>query len=151
MGAKTAVKTLSESKTRVFDKLIHETLPVFEGGIPVPGGARLATPAGELARFANGGSYHFSCYMEFPANGPYRGNHYHVNKTETMYVISGEIEAVYLDLDTQERIETVLVAGDLVTVLPRMVHSYRASAFAQAVEVASHEYDPGDTYAHPIA
>jgi len=139
-----------QSVTFITDKLIHERVPSYERMIPHEGAGRLPSPAGDLVRFANGGSYGFAAYWDCTVGGPCRGNHYHLDKTEVMYVISGRLQAAYYDLDTDRRLDLELVAGDLVRVLPRLVHSYRALDDAQVVEVATHAYDPDDTYRHVL-
>ena len=131
------------------DKLDHEHLETFERVIDGETG-RLTSPAGELVRFANGGTYQFAVYWDCYPGGPCRGNHYHLDKTEVMYVISGRLQAAYFDLDTDERIDVVLEAGDLVRVRPRLVHSYIALADTQVVEVATHAYAQSDTYRHVL-
>lgn len=132
------------------DKLDYECVANFDGAIPGEGPGRIASPAGELVRFANGANYRFAAYWDSSPGGPCRGNHYHGEKVEIMYLISGHLQAAYLDLDTSERIDLVLTAGDLVTVRPRLVHSYIALQAAQVVEVATTSYDPGDTYRHVL-
>ncbi|MCU1470921.1 MAG: Cupin domain protein [Glaciihabitans sp.] len=136
--------------TQHTDKLDHEHVPEFEGVIPADRAGRVTSPAGELVRFANADTYRFAAYWDCHPGGPCRGNHYHCDKTEVMYLISGELRAAYYDLDTRERLDLVLVAGDLVTVRPRLVHSYVALRPSQVVEVATHEYSPGDTYKHVL-
>jgi hypothetical protein len=132
------------------DKLHYERVAKFDGAIPGDGAGRLASPAGELVRFANGDTYRFAAYWDSHPGGPCRGNHYHCEKVEVMYLISGRLHAAYLDLDTEERFDLVLIAGDLVTVRPRLVHSYVALQSAQVVEVATTSYSPSDTYRHVL-
>lgn len=132
------------------DKLDHEHLPKLQGVIPGDGAGRLTSPAGELVRFANGDSYRFAAYWDCYPGGPCRGNHYHCDKTEVMYVISGELQAAYYDLDTDERLDLVLMGGDIVTVRPRLVHSYLALRPTQVVEVATHPYAQSDTYRYVL-
>ncbi|GAB2862522.1 hypothetical protein GCM10022221_72990 [Actinocorallia aurea] len=132
------------------DKFRYTRVAAYDRVIPDDGPGRLPSPAGDLVRFANGGSYAFAAYWDCLTGGPCRGNHYHLDKTEVMYVISGRLQAAYYDLDTDRRFDLVLNAGDLVTVLPRLVHSYRALDDAQVVEVATHPYDPQDTYRHVL-
>ncbi|AVV41290.1 cupin domain-containing protein [Streptomyces sp. ID05-04B] len=134
----------------VTDKLRCERITKFRDVIPGDGPGRLSSPAGDLVRFANGDTYRFAAYWDCLPGGPCRGNHYHLDKTEVMFVISGELRAAYYDLDTGQRFDTVLVAGDLVTVHPRLVHSYMALSPTQVVEVASHAYSPSDTHPYVL-
>lgn len=132
------------------DKLDYEHVAKFDGAIPGNSAGRITSAAGDLVRFANGANYRFAAYWDCVPGGPCRGNHYHCEKVEVMYLISGRLQAAYLDLDTAERFDMVLVAGDLVTVRPRLVHSYIALQAAQVVEVATTSYEPSDTYRHVL-
>ncbi|MFG1775444.1 cupin domain-containing protein [Micromonospora sp. NPDC049051] len=125
-------------------------LPLTSPPIPA-GGGRIESPAGELAQIVNGGTYRFLAYLEFRPDARPRGNHYHVHKTETLYVISGRLRAVFRDLDSDERTELTIGAGDLVTVQPRCAHAYHAQEHAQAVELADTPYDPTDTHPWDVA
>ncbi|RGC69456.1 hypothetical protein C5N14_09285 [Micromonospora sp. MW-13] len=121
-------------------------LPVTSPPIP-QGGGRVRSAAGELAKIVDGGSYRYLAYLEFlPEAGRPRGNHYHAARTETLYVISGRLRGVFLDLDSGERVEALLEAGDLVTLAPRCAHVFQALERAQAVELADRPYDPADTF-----
>lgn len=131
------------------DKLDHERLKTFERVIDGEAG-RVTSRAGELVRFANGGTYQFAVYWDCHPGGPCRGNHYHLDKTEVLYVISGRLQAAYQDLDSGERIDLVLEAGDQVRVRPRLVHAYLALAATQVVEVATRPYAQSDVYPHAL-
>lgn len=135
---------------RTYDRAVQKVrlrrLPVTSPPIPA-GGGRIQSPAGELAQIVNGGTYRFLAYLEFrPDAARPRGNHYHAHKTETLYVISGRLRAVFRDLDSGERTELTIEAGDAVTVEPRCAHVYFALEHSQAVELADTPYDPGDTH-----
>lgn len=122
-------------------------------GPPIPpGGGRIQSPSGgELAQVVNGSAYRFLAYLEFRvgADRP-RGNHYHLHKTETLYLISGRVRTVFHDLDSGERTEVVLEPGDLVTIQPRCAHVFHALDDAQAIEVGDVPYDPADTYPYEV-
>jgi dTDP-4-dehydrorhamnose 3,5-epimerase-like enzyme len=114
---------------------------------PIPhGGGRIQSAAGELAQIVNGESFRFLAYIEFKHGAPsFRGNHYHECKTETLYIISGRIQARYFDLDTGESMDSILKGGDLVTIQPRCAHVYYPLEYSQAVEISANIYDPTDT------
>lgn len=132
-------------ETLLSDKVRFRTLPVTQPPTP-PGGGRIVTPAGELAQVLNGATFRFLAYLEFkPESTRPRGNHYHAKKTETLYLISGSLRAVYRDISTGEQAERVLHSGDLVTISPGCAHVYFAEEHSQAIEVADAEYDPADT------
>jgi len=127
------------------EKVRFRTLPVTQPPTP-PGGGRIVTPAGELAQVLNGETFRFLAYLEFKTDSKRpRGNHYHAEKTESLYVISGRLRAVYRDISTGEQTERVLQAGDLVTISPGCAHVYFPEEYSQAIEVSDAEYDPADT------
>lgn len=132
-------------------KVTIRSLPLVEPPIP-PEGGRLRNEAGEMARVVNGENFSFAAYIEFQDNvKKLRGNHYHTNKVETLYIISGSLEAVYCDLDTREAQKVILKAGDLVTIQPRCAHVYLPLEYAQALELAGNPYDAGDTAFYDMA
>lgn len=125
-------------------------LPITSPPLPETGG-RIQTPAGELAQVVNGPTFRHLAYMEFlPDSSKPRGNHYHREKTELLYIISGRLRAVYKDLESEERLEVELHPGDLVTVAPHCAHAYYALEHSQAVEMAEHPFDPTDTYPYQL-
>lgn len=126
------------------------SLPVTTAPIPA-GGGRIHTPAGELAQIVNGPTFRFLAFLEFRPNAAKpRGNHYHRQKVEVLYVIRGRLRAAYEDLETGELYETELKAGDLAAVSPLCAHVYEAIEHTFAVELAEQEYDPNDTYPHVV-
>jgi mannose-6-phosphate isomerase-like protein (cupin superfamily) len=119
---------------------------------PIPqGGGRIVTAAGELAQIVNGESYRYLAFLEFQPdpNAP-RGNHYHAQKTEHLYIVDGLVRAAYRDLDTGETAEVDLTAGDLVVVRPRCAHAYIALEQSHAVEFSPLTYDSADTIAYVL-
>lgn len=134
----------------IADKVSFRTLPVT---VPptAPGGGRIVTPAGELAQVFSGQDFRFLAYLEFKANlSMPRGNHYHAVKTESLYVITGRLRAVYRDIETGETLTRTLSAGDLVTIKPGCAHTYFPEEYSQAIEVADTAYDPADTIPYAI-
>ncbi|HEX5597318.1 MAG TPA: hypothetical protein VFX61_15070 [Micromonosporaceae bacterium] len=120
-------------------------LPLVSPPIP-EGGGRIISAMGELTQVINGPEFRFLAYIEFRPEAPMlRGNHYHRNKTEVLYVISGKVLAKYQDIDTGESVEMILESGDLVTISPRCAHAYLPLELSQAVELAANAYDPDDT------
>lgn len=105
-----------------------------------------------MARILNGEQCSFVAYIEFaPGAQRLRGNHYHVEKTETLYIITGALNATYYDLDTEEKREETLHAGDLVTIRPRCVHVYVPLEYSQALELAANPYDAKDTITYDLS
>lgn len=126
------------------DKLLVRRLEVTSP--PITDGGRMRGAAGEFAQISNGEPFPFVAYLDFAGEGTRRGDHFHERKTELLYVIDGELDARYLDLDTQAFTRLTLEAGHLVRVGPRCAHAYVAARYSQAVELATLVYDPSDTF-----
>jgi dTDP-4-dehydrorhamnose 3,5-epimerase-like enzyme len=126
------------------DKVSVRRLPLVVPPIQ-EGGGRIMTDSGELTQIVNGEVFRFLAYLEFkPDAVTPRGNHYHANKVEHLYVIRGRLRGVYRDLDTGETAELEFTEGDLVSVNTRCAHVYFALEHSQAVELSAETYDPTD-------
>jgi len=129
------------------NKLAIRALPVIEGPprTPLTTGGRIRLPAGEFVQVLNGDVARFVALLEFKVgDGLTRGNHFHEKKSEALYVVSGRLAAVFVDVDSGERVERTLVAGDLARVAPRLAHTYRALEPALAIETSPTPFDPAD-------
>jgi hypothetical protein len=115
-------------------------------------GRRLINAAGEMSQFVNGDVVRYIAYIEFLSgdDSQPRGNHYHKNKTEYVYVASGKLRAIFLDLETGEEAECVVQSGDLIRHDAFLAHAYSALEHTHAIEYTSVEYDPEDTHPHPL-
>jgi hypothetical protein len=103
--------------------------------------------SGELAQIMNGEVISLITYLELLRESPKpRGHHYHLNKHEILYFISGKVEAVYWDLDSDLMASVIPEAGHLVRIAPRCAHVYRVLEYAQALELGSAPFDASDTY-----
>jgi dTDP-4-dehydrorhamnose 3,5-epimerase-like enzyme len=78
--------------------------------------------------------------------GFWRGMHYHEKKEETFYVIAGRMRAVFVDLDTGEREEHVLVRGQRLRVGVRCWHVFYGIEDSSVVEYSPQAYDKQDAY-----
>lgn len=131
-------------------KVAIRTLPLTQPPIP-EGGGRIQSLTGGLVQVVNGEQFCFLAYIEFKQDAPApRGNHYHERRTEIMYVISGRLQAEYMDLDTRESMEVILQSGDLVAIRPKCAHVYYPLEYSQAVEMSTTVYDPTDTVTYKI-
>jgi mannose-6-phosphate isomerase-like protein (cupin superfamily) len=131
----------------IADKLAIRALPIIEGPPPTPvtTGGRIRLPAGEFVQVLNGEVARFVALLEFKVgDGLTRGNHFHERKSEALYVVSGRLEAIFVDVDSGERIERTLAPGDLARVAPRLAHTYRAIEPALAIETSASPFDPAD-------
>lgn len=131
------------------DKVSVQHLPVMQPPLPSTGG-RFSSPAGEMAQVINGEAMRLVTYIEFRADGKPRGNHFHREKVEIIYIIRGRLKAIYIDLDANQRQEVELKTGDLVRVQPNCAHVYIAEEYTQALELNAVPYDPADTVPYQI-
>jgi quercetin dioxygenase-like cupin family protein len=83
--------------------------------------------------------------LEFLPSAGVRGNHYHLNKSETLYVIFGKMKLYYWIPNESEIKETIVEGGDLITIKPNLAHAYIAIEPTLAFEVGSLPYNPADT------
>jgi len=114
---------------------------------------RLFSPKGELAQIINGTmTIQHLVYWDLDSSksGQARGNHYHKVKTESCYVLTGELEVTVLDRATSERKTLIVRAGDRITVAPGVAHSFRSKGYAQALELLPTPYDAADTVAYSL-
>jgi dTDP-4-dehydrorhamnose 3,5-epimerase-like enzyme len=122
------------------DKVLIEILPEPGDG---EGEKRWDEEKGEFAQI---------CYREEARHiavfsireGYWPGMHYHERKDETFYVVGGRIRAVFVDLDTKEREEQVLLKGYRVRVRPRCWHVFYGLEEALVVEYSPQIYDKTD-------
>ncbi len=72
--------------------------------------------------------------------------HYHVNKTETFYIIEGELKVEFIDPDTGLCKYTMLNRGDAITILPGQAHRFTAlSMCAEFLEASTYD-ESTDSY-----
>lgn len=138
----------------MLSKVSIRSLPVLDAppAAPILDGVRIRMAAGEAAPVFNGGPWRFIAYLEFlPGTGAWRGNHYHEKKREYFYIISGSVRGVFEDVDSGERAEAVLSAGDVVVIEPRCAHAFTAVAYSQAIECSPLEFDASDAYPRVVA
>jgi quercetin dioxygenase-like cupin family protein len=89
--------------------------------------------------------------LEFLPGAGIRGNHYHLRKSESMYVIHGKMKLFYWIPNEPEIKEIIVERGDLITIKPRLAHAYVALEPTLAFEVGSLPFDPTDTvYDHRL-
>lgn len=132
-----------------FDKVRIRRLPAIAVPPIPPGGGRLPTPAGMLTQIIDGPSLRFLAHLEFKQSTS-RGNHVHRNKVESLYIIQGSLQARFMDVENGQVFETVLEAGDFVTVLPGCAHAYTALEDSYGLDMADTPYDPEDTIAYRL-
>lgn len=112
---------------------------------PFHEGGRLLTEAGELAQIANGRTIRLLAFVEFARPDVIRGRHVHPHRAETLYVVRGELEAVFYLADGTHSIRRRLQDGSLAEVGPGVGHAYRAIAPTFAIEFSGQPFDPEGT------
>ncbi|HOF04458.1 MAG TPA: hypothetical protein PLH54_02460 [Syntrophales bacterium] len=133
------------------DRVRIESLPV---GGPDAAERRIFSEKGEMAQIVNRREDAFRqiVYWDIDSTrtGVDRGHHYHLRKTDRMYVLSGEVELLLEDPRTGARGLAVLRAGDRVEILPGVAHAVRSRVRSQVLEYSPDPYDPADTYPHRV-
>ncbi len=128
------------------------TLPeVAPGASNSPLLKRLFLPQGELAQFYDRGDpIHYLAFIELKA-GTQRGNHYHKQKLEWIYLITGEFLLRAEHLETHERQSLTVRAGDLVNIRTGIAHVLDVQQSGQAIEFSPARFDPDDTYRYAVS
>src|SRR5688572_29639501 len=107
--------------------------------------ARITSPRGELAVLTDGTTpiRHLS-YLELRP-GMIRGNHFHKQRREWFYLISGELTLTLADVNAApEKTVVQLHAGDLVYITPEIAHALNPTTQGHAVEFAAEPFDLKD-------
>lgn len=71
--------------------------------------------------------------------------HYHLNKIETFYVLSGSLELEHFDLNNADRKSNILQEGDVIDIPLGTPHKVRALTDAVIIEISTHHED-SDSY-----
>jgi hypothetical protein len=120
------------------------------GGIS--GGAPNRRGEGELAQIAGGQVFRYLVYWDIqPVARAFRGQHYHLKKEESMYILRGIVQALFEDIDTQERKEQTLAEGARVIILPRLAHKFVPLEFVQVIEFSPQPFDPSDAFPYSFS
>ena len=112
--------------------------------------ARITSPRGELAVLTDGSVpiRHLS-YLELRP-GMIRGNHYHKQRREWFYLISGELTLTMTDAKGGEKTVIQLRAGDLAYITPEIVHALNPVTPGSAIEFAAEPFDLTDVFLHQL-
>lgn len=123
-------------------KIQIEELPITEEFLPRK---RLLQDRGELALIEDGGMFrHLGYFSLKKGRGYYRGGHYHLNKVEHFYVVSGKIMIDLVDLETGEKGRVTVRTGNCVTLEPNCAHRFEAVEDTQVIEYYATTYDVAD-------
>lgn len=83
-------------------------------------------------------------FLHFDKNSKI-SNHFHVKKSETWYVLEGEIEFQYFDYEAGEKKVKTMVHGDTVFIPAGVLHRGETKTGCLIVEVSSQHFD-NDSY-----
>jgi mannose-6-phosphate isomerase-like protein (cupin superfamily) len=127
-------------------KIQVEELPVTE---EFTQRKRLIQPRGELALIEDGKLFRHLGYFSLKRGQDfYRGGHYHLNKIEHFYVISGRILIRLHDMETGEKSVVEVRTGDCVILHPNCAHRFEAIEDAQVIEYYDSVYSKDDDIPH---
>lgn len=106
---------------------------------------RLIQERGELVLIEDGREFkHLGYFSLKKGKGFYRGGHFHKRKVEHFYIISGRLRIQLVDLESGERSEVILSAGQCVVIYPQCAHKFIAEEDAQVIEYYDELYDADD-------
>ncbi|HEY3277035.1 MAG TPA: cupin domain-containing protein [Syntrophorhabdaceae bacterium] len=111
----------------------------------IDGAKRWVEEKGEFAQISYGEVLRHLAVFELKP-GFWRGSHYHQEKEETFYVITGRMRGVCIDMDTEERAEYTVTKGDKIHIRPRCAHIFYGLEDALVVEYSPQKYDKDDTF-----
>tara|TARA_R110000868_G_scaffold45524_6_gene151108 strand:- start:877 stop:1287 length:411 start_codon:yes stop_codon:yes gene_type:complete len=113
---------------------------------PKPNGFK-AFPKGDTAYINPVEDVKFTGIIEFVPGTGVRGNHYHKNKLEILYIITGQIKALYWEADNPDEItEIIHTKGDKITIPPHIGHGFEAIQHTIALEMTTTAFDMADTF-----
>ena len=84
---------------------------------------------------------HYAVKQLFMRKGCRCSLQYHEKKTETIFVLSGELQIYYEDKERGETSEKVYLAGEFVTIPPRVIHRMTGISDAEYLEASTPELD----------
>ena len=105
---------------------------------------RLIQNRGELALIEDGLSFQHLGYFSLLAGKGYRGGHYHKQKTEHFYVISGHLQVDLIDVETGEQDQVEIKTGMKTIIYPNLAHRFTALEDAQVIEYYDGVFDAED-------
>ena len=124
------------------DRVIIEKLPETK---EIDGVKRWNEERGEFAQISYREDIGHVAVFELK-QGHYRGSHFHKEKEEVFYIVSGTIHAILMDTDTKERREHVLAKGHRIRVRTGVAHIFHGIDDALVVEYSPQYYDKRDTF-----
>ncbi len=124
------------------DKVIIEKLPVTKN---ITGAKRWTEEKGEFVQISYLEEIKHLALFEIK-KGFFRGSHYHQKKEEIFYIFSGKIKAEFVDMETNERGESILEEGDKIRIKPLCGHVFHGVEDTLVVEYSPQVYEIEDNY-----
>ena len=124
------------------DKVTIEKLPITKD---IPGAKRWEEERGEFVQISYLEEIKHLALFEIK-KGFFRGNHYHQEKEEIFYIFSGKIKAKFVDMETNERGESILEEGDKIRIKPLCGHVFHGVEDTLVVEYSPQVYEIEDNY-----
>ena len=72
------------------------------------------------------------------SKGAIRGNHYHKKSVQYSFVLDGKIEFTLIKLGEEKSKKIILTKGDLTTIPPGFIHTYRALANSSMLDLTTY-------------
>lgn len=133
------------SRNALDGRVTVSALPCYSGPNSDAGPKRMLLPQGEFTLLHPAcPEIRFCGLLGFPA-GVSRGGHYHREKTEFLYVLSGRLHLETRHRQTGERFETDVVQGDLIRILPETDHRLTTIEPGEVLEYSASPHNPADT------
>lgn len=108
---------------------------------------RIDKGRGELNYLNFGRDIKFVGVLEFLPGLGIRGKHYHKNKTEMMYVLTGEMKGFYwLPEDSRGLEKRIHKKGDFITIRPGLAHAFEAIERTMTIELSPDTFIIEDTF-----
>ncbi len=123
-------------------KVLIEKVPYIRD---TPGAKRWEEERGEFVQISYQEEIWHLAVFEI-RKGFSRGNHYHGEKEEIFYVVSGKMRALFLDMDTPQKEEYILGKGDKIRIKPRCGHVFYGLEDTLVVEYSPQVYNREDSY-----
>ena len=104
-------------------------------------------PKGDVAYINPESDVKFVGIIEFVPNTGSRGNHYHKQKNEILYIISGKLKATYWEPNNiSNKITVIHEKGDKITIPPLNYHAFEAIEHTTVLEITTTPFDITDTF-----
>ena len=95
---------------------------------------------GRLVTLFNQGEWKEVNYIETDANVE-RGNHYHTRLREMVFMIEGEVQVSIEHVQTGAKREITLRQGDMITIDPYELHTFRTQSRGSWLNFLSEPFD----------